>query len=388
MKYNFDEIIPRAGTNSLKYDFARERGRPEDILPLWVADMDFQTPAEVIERLTALARHGIFGYTETKADYFEAVRSWFDCGFGYEPQPEWLVKTPGVVYALATAVRALTEPGQSVMIQEPVYYPFAGVVRANGRRLINNRLVCQNGRYRMDLADFERQIVEHQVRLFLLCSPHNPVARVWTREELTALGQICLKHHCPVVSDEIHCDFIYPGHQHHILAALGPELADNALICTAPSKTFNLAGLQTSNIFIQNQALRKRFVSEIQRSGYSQLNTMGLAACQCAYEQGRDWLEQLKIYLAQNLDFLRDFVARRLPGLRLVEPEGTYLVWLDFSGLGLGQADLTNLIVRRAKVWLDDGRMFGQGGDGFQRINIACPRSLLETALTRLARAI
>jgi len=386
MTYNFDKIIDRKNTNSLKFDFAKEIGKPDDLLPLWVADMDFKTPAEVTEALIKTAKHSIFGYTDTKADYFSAVRNWFLKGFDFNPRPEWLVKTPGVVFAISMAIRALTDKGDAVLIQKPVYYPFSEVIIANERQLINNPLIYKEGKYFIDFEDFERKIVENKVRLFILCSPHNPVGRIWTKDELTEMGNICLKHHCLIVSDEIHCDFVYSGYKHYIFSTLAPEFLNNSIICTAPSKTFNLAGLQASNVFIANSDIRHQFKKEIHKTGYSQLNTMGLAACQSAYEYGEDWLRQLKEYLAENLTYLRELLAEKLPRVKLIEPEGTYLIWLDFTELGLSQKELDNLILHKAKLWLDSGTMFGTEGEGFQRINIACPKLTLQTALSQLEK--
>lgn len=388
MGYDFNEIIDRKNTNSLKYDFAVERGRPADVLPLWVADMDFRAPEPVLEALRRAVDHGIFGYSEPKSDYYEAVSAWFLDRFNWQTQPEWLVKTPGVVFALAMAVRALTQPGDSVLIQPPVYYPFFGVIRDNGRNIVESELVYRDGRYTIDFADFEQKIVQNQVKLFILCSPHNPVGRIWTREELARIGQICKAHGVFAVSDEIHCDFAFPEHPHTPFLAANPDLAEQTVICTAPSKTFNLAGLQVSNIWIPGKELRQRFVREIDRSGYSQLNTLGLVACRAAYAGGGEWLEQCKAYMRSNLDFLRDFLTVRLPQIRLVEPEGTYFAWLDCSGLGLSRRELDDLILNRAKLWLDSGHIFGGQADQFQRIVLACPRKTLEQALRQLEQAV
>lgn len=388
MTYNFDEIIDRKNTNSIKYDFAVERGKPEDILPLWVADMDFRVPPAVIEALVKSSEHGIFGYSDTKNEYFQTLYNWYASRFDFEIKKDWMVKTPGVVYAISTAVRALTKEGDAIIIQQPVYYPFSESIQANNRKLINNSLVYENGSYRMDLEDFEKKIVENNVRLFILCSPHNPVGRVWTKEELIALGDICLKHDVIVVSDEIHADFVYQGHKHYVFSSLKPEYLNNSIICTAPSKTFNLAGLQVSNIFIANKDIKKAFIDEINRTGYSQLNTMGLIACQAAYEYGGEWLEELKEYLSENLSFIRSFLSEHLPQIKLVEPEGTYLVWLDCKNLGLSEQELEELIVNKAKLWLDGGTMFGKDGENFQRINIACPRPILKQAFKQLREAL
>lgn len=389
MPYAFDRLIERRGTDSLKYDFAVQKGKPADILPLWVADMDFAAPPEVLRALAEKTRHGVFGYSEAAGEaYFNAVAAWYADRFGWRLSPEWLVKTPGVVFAICAAIRALTREGEAVLIQQPVYYPFAEAVLANQRRLVVNRLTYAEGKYQIDLEDFAARIIQHQVKLFILCSPHNPVGRVWTGDELAALGEICLRHGVLVVADEIHADFVYPGHRHRMFAAVRPEFAPISVTCTAPSKTFNLAGLQISNIFISNPELRRRFRQEIARTGYSQPNVMGLAACKAAYQSGAAWLDELKQYLTANLDLVRDFLRRELPQIRLVEPEGTYLLWLDCRELGLSDRELDRLMVEKAGLWLDAGPMFGAGGEGFQRMNIACPRQMLEQALSQLKAAV
>lgn len=389
MPINFDEIIDRRNTDSLKYDFAQKRGMPADILPLWVADMDFAAPSAVRQALADRAAHGIFGYSDAADDsYFNALSRWYSERFGWQTRPEWLIKTPGVVFALCAAIRALTREGDAVLIQPPVYYPFSESILENNRRLVTNQLVYADGRYSVDLADFERQIVTHGVKLFILCSPHNPVGRVWTAAELTAMGDICVKHGVYVVSDEIHADFVYPGHRHLVFANLKPAFADISVTCTAPSKTFNLAGLQISNIFVPNADLRRRLRKAINRVGYSQPNVMGLIACRAAYAQGAEWLDALKTYLSGNLAFVRHFLAEHLPQVRLVEPEGTYLIWLDCSTLGLTDRALDDLMVRQAGLWLDGGTMFGTGGESFQRINIACRRETLQDAMQRLKKAV
>ncbi|MDR0622349.1 MAG: PatB family C-S lyase, partial [Deltaproteobacteria bacterium] len=316
-KYDFDEIIPRTNTNCIKYDFALERRMPPDLLPMWVADMDFRTPPEVIARLESLARHGIFGYTEAKEDYYQSVSGWFSRRFGHTFSRADTVKTPGVVYALANAIRAFTEPGDPVIVQTPVYYPFSGMVRENGRRLIDNTLVYRDGRYHIDFEDLEKKIVSEKIKLMLFCSPHNPVSRVWGLAELMELGRVCLKHGCLIVSDEIHCDFVFGGRKHYLLTQANEELNEIAVILTAPSKTFNLAGLQASNCFLPNPKLRLKFKAEISRSGFSQLNAMGLAACQAAYDHGEPWLTALLEYLEGNLALCRHFFKERLQPLQL-----------------------------------------------------------------------
>ncbi|MFP3154294.1 pyridoxal phosphate-dependent aminotransferase [Lachnospiraceae bacterium ZAX-1] len=388
MNYNFDEIIERRHTNSLKYDFAAERGKPEGLLPLWVADMDFKTAPCVTQTLIESANHAIFGYTEVKGDYFHAVKNWFVSGFDFEIERKWLIKTPGIMYAICMAIRGFTKVGDSVLIQQPVYYPFMESVLSNDRNLVVNSLVYENGGYQIDFADFEQKIVENQVKLFALCSPHNPVGRVWTKDELQKMGNICMKHHVLVVSDEIHCDFIYNGYKHFIFSSLSQEFLENSIICTSPSKTFNLAGLQISNNFIASPTIRHKFKAEIVKTGYSQLNTMGLVACQSAYENGKDWFLALMKYLTENLAFTRDFVKEHLPQIKMIDPQGTYLIWLDFSALSLSMQELDDLMVKKAKLWIDHGTMFGPEGEGFIRINIACPRKLLQTALERIRDAV
>lgn len=388
MPFDFDTVPNRRGTNCFKYDFAREMGMPEDVLPLWVADMDFPTAPAVLERLHALAEHGIFGYTGVKDAYFSAVHNWYAQRFGWETQRSWLVTTPGVVFAIAIAIRAFTQKGDAILIQQPVYYPFANKVTENDRQLVVNQLVLKNGRYEMDFADMERKIVDYHVKMLLLCSPHNPVGRVWTKEELLRVGEICQKHGVLVVSDEIHADFTYAGHTHRVFASVKSEFADFTITCTAPSKTFNLAGLQNSNIFIPNRQLRHAYKKELSACGCGGTNCMGMAACQAAYEAGADWLEQLKQYLAGNLAYIRQFLREKLPDIALIEPDGTYLVWLDLRKLGLTEQQQRQLIVQDAKLWLDTGTLFGQGGEGFERINIACPRTTIKQAMQRLEHAV
>ena len=386
--FDFDRVIDRTNTNSLKFDFRVERGYPEDVLPLWVADMDFRTAEPVIEALRRMADHGIFGYSDVKDPYYEAVLGWFSGRFGWDAERDWVVKTPGVVYALAMAVQSFTEPGDGVLVQTPVYYPFFGVVRDNGRRLVECPLVCEDGEYSIDYDDFERRIVEGGVRMLCLCSPHNPVGRVWTGDELREMGRICAEHDVIVVSDEIHCDFVWPGHEHRVFCEAVPEMADRSVVCTAPSKSFNLAGLQASNVFIPDAGLRERFSASMRRSGYSQLNAMGLVATEAAYSHGEEWLEACKAYIHANLEFVSSYIERELPELRMRVPEGTYFAWVDCTALGLGAKELDELIVHDARLWLDAGHIFGKEGEGFQRFVTACPRSVLEEAMDRFRDAI
>jgi len=386
--YDFDKIIDRHGTNCLKFDFAKERGKNGDELSLWVADMDFQVAKPITDALQAQVNHGIYGYTEVKSDYFDIVKNWFKDNFDWEIKKGSLVKTPGVVYAIAMAVKAFTKEGEAVIIQQPVYYPFSEMIIANNRKLVNSPLVLKDGRYEIDFEDFEKKIVENNVKLFILCSPHNPVGRVWSVEELKRIGDICIKHDVVIFSDEIHADFVYEPNKHHVFASLGESYAANSVIATAPSKSFNIAGLQVSNIFIENKKLRDAFRNEIVKSGYSQLNTMGLVAARAAYESGKEWLDEVRAYIKDNLIFFRDYLKENIGELSLIEPEGTYLVWVDFRKLGLSEKQREDLIVNKAKLWIDSGAMFGVDGEGFERFNIACPRSYLKQALDSLAKAI
>ena len=386
--YDFDRVIERRDTDSIKFDFAEAFGLPADALPMWVADMDFPAPEPVLKAARAAVDHGIFGYTGVRQDYYEAVTGWFRRRFGWHTEKEWIVYTPGVVFALSMAIRALTQPGDAVLIQPPVYRPFFQMVERNGRRIVENPLVYENGHYTMDLDGFERAVAENNVRMYILCSPHNPVGRDWTREELRGAGEICRRHGVLVVSDEIHCDFTWPEHPHTPFIEAMPELKDSAIVCTAPSKTFNLAGLQVSNLFIPNREIRDKVQQEIDNTGWSGLNNVGLAACKAAYNEGAEWLDALKDYLRGNVDFMRDRLRENLPMLRLIEPEGTYLAWVDCSALGLTPGQLHDLIANRARLWLDDGNIFGRQGEQFQRFVLACPRATLREGLDRLAQAV
>lgn len=388
MKYDFDKIINRYGTNSVKYDLAKDYGKPEGTLPLWVADMDFQAPPCVVEALLKRTHHGIYGYTVLKPDYYKAVNTWFASRYNWDICDDWLISTSGVVSAINIAVRALTRLNDAIIIQQPVYSPFKDAILNNGRKLVVNQLIYENGKYTIDFTDFEERIIRENVKMFILCSPHNPVGRVWTQEELISLGDICKKHNVLVVSDEIHADFIYPSNKHHIFANVKPDFADYSIICTAPTKTFNLAGLQASNIFIPNTDIRKQFRDELKYNGYGHANVMGIVACQAAYSSGGEWLDALLEYLEGNLAFLHEFLEKHIPQIRLVKPEGTYLAWLDCNALGLNDDSLENLLVNRAGIWLNKGTIFGEGGSGFQRLNFACPRSILEEALIRLEKAV
>lgn len=385
--YDFNKYIDRKNTYSLKYDAIELRHKPKDILPLWVADMDFKTLPQITEELKTVAEHGIFGYSEPTQDYYQTVAEWFLRRYNWNIQPSWIAVAPSVMFAISTIIQGFTNIGDSVLIQQPVYYPFSEVVENTNRKLINNPLVLKDGKYQIDFTDFENKIIENDVKIFLLCSPHNPVGRVWNKEELLKIGEICLKHDVLIIADEIHCDFIYKGYQHLNFANLDERFKNITFTCTSPSKSFNVASLMIANIIIPNQDFKRKFYKTLNKYWYSNASIMGLVACKVAYQYGDTWLDELNEYISSNLDYLREFITSKLPQIKLIEPEGTYLVWLDFRSLGLSNIELENLILNKAKLWLDSGSIFGKSGEGFQRINIACPRCTLEKALNQLENA-
>ncbi len=381
---NFDEVIERRGTDCLKYDFAVRRGMPEDVLPLWVADMDFKTSSYVEEAIIERTKHGIFGYSEVQGEYFAAVAGWMKRHHNWDVDEKWLIKTPGVVFALAMAVKAYTDIGESVLIQQPVYYPFSEVIEDNGRVVVSNDLfIGDDNRYHIDFVDFEKKIAENHIRLFLLCNPHNPSGRVFTEEELTRLGDICLKYGVIVVSDEIHNDFVFKGN-HKVFASVKKEYEDISVICTSPSKTFNLASMLISNIFIPNRQLKARFRKQVDAAGISQLNVLGLTATQAAYTKGEEWYQAMHAYVKENIAYVKQYVAEHLPGVTVIDGEGTYLVWLDFRATGIDADELDRRIIYDAKLWLDSGKIFGHTGRGFQRINVAAPRKVITECFDRI----
>jgi cystathionine beta-lyase len=400
MKYDFDREVSRQGTQASKWERIQTGPDPlhteltdkcygeNRVLPMWVADMDFVAPQPVVDALVARAQHGMYGYTTATEAYYRAVVRWMERRHAWNIAPEWIVTTPGVVPALNMLVRTFVAPGDKVLVQRPVYYPFFSVVEGNAAELISNSLVYQDGHYHMDFADLEEKAKDPRLKMAILCSPHNPVGRVWTREELIRFGEICIDNRVLIVADEIHADLIYKGYAFTPFARISVEFARHAIVCTAPSKTFNLAGLRTSNIIIADDGLRARFGKAVRSSGLSGLGAFGAVALEAAYNHGEDWLAQVMDYIEANLHFLEDYVARHLPGINLVQPEGTYLVWLDCRGLGLGKWELKQLILNQAGVFLDEGFIFGPEGEGFERINIACPRSILAEALDRIKHAI
>ena len=379
MQYDFDTPIDRTHTWSIKHDFKKENGKADDILPLWVADMDFRSPDSVVEALKKAVDHGIFGYSRADESYFDAVAAWYQKRHHLTLQPEWMTCTPGIVFALSIAVRAFTQP--------PVYHPFSRAILRNKRTLVENPLVLKDGHYEMDLEDLEQKVLDEHVKLMILCNPHNPVGRVWTREELTALADICLRHHVYVISDEIHGDFVWRGHEQTPYASISEEACLHSMMCTAPSKTFNLAGMATSNLFIPDPEMRRKFRSELLDVGQENMNRLGLFACRAAYEGGGEWLDQLIGYLAGNLALVRDFCKNRVPQIQLIEPEGTYLAWLDCRELGMTDDELMAFFSDDAKVWLDPGTHSGEQGSGFMRFNLGSSRSVIAQALDQIEAA-
>ncbi|MBO4680051.1 MAG: pyridoxal phosphate-dependent aminotransferase [Lachnospiraceae bacterium] len=387
-KYDFDTVIDRHNTNCLKYDYGLKRMGRSDLMPMWVADMDFSLPSEILERIKARTDHGIFGYTEPSDSYYAVLKRWHKKHYGTDFEESYNTITPGVVFAIAAAIRAFTDKGDKVLINEPVYYPFRETIEDNGRTVVSSNLYEKSGHYEIDFDDFEKKAADPSVKLFVLCNPHNPVGRVYTKEELTKIADICLKNNVIVVSDEIHCDFIYKGETFNSYASLEQKYLDNGIICTSPGKTFNLAGLQVANIQIPDKTLRLLFRKEKAAAGYSQGNTLGLTATEAAYELGEEYLEELKEYLRGNLEFMDKFIREEIPGLRLIKPEGTYLVWVDFSGVASTEKEMRSIVVDGARLWLDEGGIFGKGYELFERFNIACTRAFLRKALEQLRDAV
>ena len=387
-KYDFDKITDRNGSSCIKYDYGMQRMGRTDLLPMWVADMDFPLPEEVLAEFHKRVDHGIFGYSDPTEDYWEAINGWFGPRHGFTVDPGTVTIGAGVVYGIAIAVKAFTEPGDAVIIQQPVYYPFKNNIETNGRRVINNQLRFKDGKYSIDFEDFEKQITENHVKAFILCNPHNPVGRVWTREELTRLADICMAHKVLILSDEVHCDFVYPGHKTTSVMTLGEKYRQNLVVFLSPSKSFNVAGLQPSNIVIPNEELRKKYRAEIEASGYSNAPVMALTAVKACYTRGGEWFDELLEYITANMEFMKAFVKENFPKAVFVEPEGTYLIWVDFSGYGFTNEELQHIMVEEAKLWLDSGIIFGNETAQFERFNIACPRSVVEQAMNQLKEAM
>jgi len=388
MKYDFDRVIDRTGTGSVKWDLAEVFFGRADLLPLWVADMDFESPPEVRAALAERARHGIYGYTSPKLDYYQSLTAWFRKRHSWDIKYDWLYFAPGVVPAINLAIQTYTEPGERVIIQKPVYYPFMLAISNNGREIINNPLKLINSMYLIDFDDLEMKASDPAARLMILCSPHNPVGRVWTREELNRVGEICCSHDVLVLSDEIHCDLTYENHRHIPFGSIRDAFLMNSITCISPSKTFNLAGLQTAGLIIANPELGRKYKHTIDCLGLLGPNLFGAEALTAAYAHGGSWLDAVMSYISGNLSYLKEYIIENIPRIAVIEPEGTYLVWLDFRPLGLDNKSLRQLMLEKAHVALDDGFIFGSPeGDGFMRINIACPRATLAEALRRIGLA-
>ena len=385
----FDEVIDRSNTGSIKWDpfYLKKRFGKEDLLPLWVADMDFRAPQPVIDALVKRAKHGIFGYTgPDPSKYNNSVINWFKRRHNWSLNEDWLVFSPGIVQACTYLIQRFSQPGDKVIIQNPVYYPFASIIENNGRRIVSNQLDLVDCNYRMNYEDFEEKAKDPRTKMLILCSPHNPVGRVWLKDELTKLGDICLENDILVISDEIHCDLIFPEHKHTVFASISEDFAQHSITCTAGSKTFNLAGFQHSNVIIPNERLRKTFKGQMENNALTTPNVFGALALQVAYDKGEEWLGSLIQVLERNLNFLKTFINNRLPKVSVIEPEGTYLIWLDFRAFGLGHKELEKKILEEANLALDSGYKFGAGGEGFERINIAWPFSILQESLERIAK--
>ncbi|MBD2845748.1 pyridoxal phosphate-dependent aminotransferase [Paenibacillus sp. IB182496] len=387
MSYDFDQVIERRGTASYKWDQSDKLFGRADLLPLWVADMDFSPPREVVDAIVERARQGVYGYTIRTDDYYDAVRGWLSRRHGWDVQPGWISSSPGVVPALSMLVMACTEPGDGIILQSPVYYPFYDVIRMNGRVVVDNPLVLRDGQYRMDFDLLEQQ-AKDGAKLLLLCSPHNPGGRVWTREELARVGEICERHGVLVVADEIHHDLVLKPHRHTPYASISKACANHSITCIAPSKTFNLAGLQAASVIIPNERLRRVYTQQLKRLSLHMETYFGLSAVVSSYTYGDQWLDELLAYLAGSVDALIAFCAERLPQVRPIRPEGTYMVWLDCRAVSEDPEELKRLMFEEAGVAFSEGSVFGRQGAGFLRVNLACPRALLMEALERFAAAI
>ncbi len=380
--FDFDRVIDRSGTNSMKWESSVHEdmfGYP-NLIPLWVADMDFEVPSAVKEAIVKVAEHGIYGYTGTDKHTIAFV-DWVDRRFNTKVETDWIINTPGIVTALNIAVQTYTKPGDKVIIQRPVYYPFSNAVENNGRHISDNALKEVDGNYEIDFEDFEERAKDPDTTMFILCSPHNPVSRVWTKEELSRLMQICVDNDVLVVSDEIHNDLVMPGYEHTVSLGLSDEIAKNTITCMAPSKSFNLAGMQLSYIIIPDEKIRHQFQRSLDQIGLGMMNPFAVEAAAAAYNDSEEWLDKLIEYLHGNFKYLKERIENELPKVKVRELEATYLVWLDFRELGYTGVELNELIAGKAGVALDGGDWFGESGEGFMRVNIACPREILEKAL-------
>lgn len=379
MKYDFDEVISRRGTLSYKWDNATDA----EVLPLWVADMDFRTSPAIIEALQRRVAHGIFGYTRVPDAYYQAVTNWFARRHGWNIQREWMIYTSGVVPAVSAVIKALTVPGDKVLVQTPVYNCFFSSIRNNGCTLAASPLLRVGNTWQMDFEDLERKASDPDVKVFLLCNPHNPVGRVWTREELLKAGEICSRHGVTVVSDEIHCELVYPGHAYTPFASISGDFSARAIVCISPSKAFNIAGLQIANIVVPDEEVRRKIDKAININEVCDVNPFGVTATIAAYTEGEEWLNQLLVYLQANYKWMQDYCRTHLPDFPISDLEGTYLVWMDCSILHKTSDVLEQELLDESKLWLNAGTMYGAEGEGFMRWNIACPRSVLAEGLER-----
>ncbi|HJC96786.1 MAG TPA: pyridoxal phosphate-dependent aminotransferase [Candidatus Phocaeicola gallinarum] len=379
MKYDFDEVISRRGTLSYKWDSATDA----EVLPLWVADMDFRTSPAIIEALQRRVAHGIFGYTRVPDAYYQAVTNWFARRHGWNIQREWMIYTSGVVPAVSAVIKALTVPGDKVLVQTPVYNCFFSSIRNNGCTLAASPLLRVGNTWQMDFEDLERKASDPDVKVFLLCNPHNPVGRVWTREELLKAGEICSRHGVTVVSDEIHCELVYPGHAYTPFASISGDFSAHAIVCISPSKAFNIAGLQIANIVVPDEEVRRKIDKAININEVCDVNPFGVTATIAAYTEGEEWLNQLLVYLQANYKWMQDYCRTHLPDFPISDLEGTYLVWMDCSILHKTSDVLEQELLDESKLWLNAGTMYGAEGEGFMRWNIACPRSVLAEGLER-----
>lgn len=395
MKYDFDRVVNRKGTASMKWDTVSSLFGEEDILPMWVADMDFPSAKPITDAIIERAEHQIFGYTLPEKSVTGAIVDRIQQKYGWIINPEWIVFTPGVIPSIHAAIRAFTHPGDDIIIQGPVYYPFWSAIHDCGCQVANNQLKLLDRHYEIDYNDLKSKFAPKdgmsptasRARMMILCSPHNPVGRVWTRDELVQMGEIVIERGALMLSDEIHCELLFKGAKHIPFASISKEFEQHSMLCMAPSKTFNLAGLNASIIIIPNEELRLRF-NAAKHGIVTRVNLFGLTAMEAAYRHGDEWLAQLLDYLQGNLDYLMAYLEQKIPRIGVIKPEGTYLVWLDCRKLGLDDAELRSFMRKKARVGLDDGYLFGPSGSGFQRINIACPRSTLSEALLRIEKAV
>lgn len=385
-KYHFNRLIERKNTHSVKWDMNHIVFGTNDILPMWVADMDFEPPMEVTEALKKRIEHNIYGYTFIPHSTYEAVQDWVKKRHHWNIEKDWLLFMPGVIPGISVAINALTEPFDRILVQSPVYTPFFNLIEQNGRTVVNSPLVLKDHYYEIDFHDFEEKL-KSGVKLFILCNPHNPSGRVWKKEELQKIGELCKKYDCLILSDEIHSDLIYKPNVHTPIASVNEDLHNQVITFIAPSKTFNLAGLQASCVIIPNSQLRNIFKKAQSKLGYGMLNTFGIAGIEAAYRYGEDWLEQLLIHLQENIDIAKNFIEQEIPELSVMIPEGTYLLWIDCRKLGLSDQEIREKLIQKGKLGLEPGTKYRTGGESFVRMNIACSKDTLLEGLHRLKKA-